>query len=293
MSCLPTISCNREGKCLMCITPKKTGWVSAQVHVGSPPRDPSPLRQAVDGPSLEEMLAPEIPTRRRANAFVPPAPKSGDFVVPNPQLYHVDRVFMDFLNPGNQQGWKIHVSAPSDYELSPAYRGLLEGLQAKKVPHKYIKSRDFMRKAMNTHETQTGKFLTIYPDNEKQLREIVALTDGTLDPMNFLTSPRVPGDKPMSERNKISIRYGGLTSPVIVKPEKLGEEGANRKVENYMIDPRNVYKPEGIRDPFDPTSRGEDGWVGRDVGVLFKASGGGYDVTINDKAEVIDRGTVQ
>ena len=62
--------------------------------------------------------------------------------------------------------------------------------------------------------------LTIYPDNEKQLREIVALIDGTLDPMNFLTSPRVPGDKPMSERNKISIRYGGLTSPVIVKPEK-------------------------------------------------------------------------
>lgn len=279
-------------------TPPPARSASPDFHVGGPPPAKSPIMEALEGPALEEMLAedePPVRARGRANAYRPPARATGEFVVPNPDLYHKDRAFQDYLAPKNQQGWKIHVPAPSSYELSAAYRGLFAELQTRKIPHKFVRSRDFMQQQMDSGPyavTQAGKFLTIYPDDEKQLLETVAYIDATLDPLNFLSSPRTPGDKPVGERNKISVRYGALTGRLVVKAEKADEEGANRSVENYARDSREVYKPEGIRDPFDPESEGADGWIESDVGLRETERRGMISLQIISDDKVVDSGIV-
>ncbi len=172
---------------------------------------------------------------------------------------------MVFGSPSNFQGWKIHVTAPQTYELSDEYKQIFIDLQNANVPHKYVQMREFMRDEMNGHQTQKGKFLTIYPDDTDQLLSWVTNIDLQLTSTNFVLSPFAPGERKVGSKNLLTIRYGGLVSPFILDPDKLDEDDASHDIRNYQRDVRDGYKPDAVNDPFlQEAHDGLDGWLPRE-----------------------------
>jgi serine/threonine protein kinase len=107
-----------------------------------------------------------------------------------------------------EQGWKIHVTATLEESQS-----LLERVAhiciEQKVTFKHLKDRDsFLRmNAKDANRASSGKFITIYPINNKHFVELLdIISDATKD---FKKGPYILNDKRWKDSN-VFYRYGGF-----------------------------------------------------------------------------------
>jgi hypothetical protein len=162
--------------------------------------------------------------------------------------YHLDRIFLDYLSPTHDVGWKLHVVKPQtlsvdDPGLPKNYLNLLRVLYVKKIPHKLVRNLAGIA-LMERNPTQRGKFITIYPIDNDQLKRVPELIEAP-------TNPIATGDLPVGARGLTTARWGGLTSQYAVDRD------------NQLIDDdRNAGpKPDWVKNPFNPGSEGAEGWV--------------------------------
>lgn len=147
------------------------------------------------------------------------------------------------------EGWKIHVAAPNGAS-TPEHAALLAELRAQDVPHKFVGTK--AEYAAMTGEQQ-GKFITIYTNNADELRARVGLVNSVMRETDIDRGQQAPTDYSVG---KATIRYGASEGKKIYKPETLAGREDPKLPSAYMDDVRDQYKPDHIRNPFDPQSGG-------------------------------------
>lgn len=110
-------------------------------------------------------------------------------------------------NPLQYQGWKIHISA-SNNNYFDILLIVIPYIVSLNVSFKVVSEngRNTML-SKNFPREQTGKFITIYPQNTVQCRAIISFLNKSL---KKYTGIPVLTDKRISENNEISIRYGAF-----------------------------------------------------------------------------------
>ena len=168
--------------------------------------------------------------------------------------YREDRIFLDFgPKPAYDVGWKLHIVKPNglsvnNYKLPPTYLRLLSYLRDEGIPHKIVANLANLAE-MERNPSQIGKFITIYPENTAQLTGLVDLIESTI-PENA-TNPCAVEDHQVGARGLVGARWGGLTSEFSV-------DQAGHIIDD---DRKAAFCPDWVRNPFDPTSHGNEGWV--------------------------------
>jgi hypothetical protein len=196
-----------------------------------------------------------VPSSRPA-APSPTQPMTVDFV--DPGIYTRDRFFLDFRSPANNVGWKLHVIKPRGLgrgldtpHLPENYQKLLRYLRVKQIPHKIVANLDGLAR-MERNSAQVGKFITIYPNDEEQLKRVADIIEALIpDNVNIAANPLAPEDQPVGARGLIGARWGGLTSEFTV------DQAGNIITDDRMAGPR----PAWVKNPFNPRSTGQEGWV--------------------------------
>ncbi len=125
-------------------------------------------------------------------------------------------VWIRILNdrfPLPKQGWKLHVSATvksATEVLGRVYPILLSNGACFKVAASY----DILVRlnAGLLGISQVGKFITIYPQNEK---EAVSLASALDRATCGLRGPAIPSDRRLNARSLVSYRYGHIAGPVV------------------------------------------------------------------------------
>ncbi|MFI5806809.1 class III lanthionine synthetase LanKC [Streptomyces sp. NPDC051561] len=106
------------------------------------------------------------------------------------------------------QGWKIHVSATLDNAQSVLER-VMEYCVPRSVAFKFVPSRYLLhaRNAKYADRSASGKFLTVYPADDAQCREVATDLDALLagEPGPYILSDLRWGEGP------VHLRYGSFT----------------------------------------------------------------------------------
>jgi serine/threonine protein kinase len=165
-----------------------------------------------------------------------------------------ESVWLSFCKQGvllPDQGWKLHLSA----DLTSAellLQRVLPLLLQQTTSFKLISSLAYLQQ-LNTGllgENQIGKFLTIYPANDKEAVALAVELD--LKTRGF-SGPQIPSDRPLRPDSLIFYRYGGFSSKISVQ-EPIGLVWpAIRTPDNRLVpDKRKVpySAPEWSEDPF-------------------------------------------
>lgn len=123
------------------------------------------------------------------------------------------------------RGWKIHVSAQPNSALKIA-KIAIPILHSHKVDGKICSSLDALRHLNflpivdSRAATQAGKFITVYPANEKAANEIAkdldkafvgAMARGEIHPYDFC---ELSGDAMLGRSGAVYVRYGGFTKKI-------------------------------------------------------------------------------
>ncbi len=106
------------------------------------------------------------------------------------------------------QGWKIHLSA--HHGTAADLLGIVVPILAEKgVEFKFASDRNILTRLLskNCERSAGGKFVTIYPANEKDFLEIAALLAQALDEFD---GPYILSDKQYPGSNVVFYRYGGF-----------------------------------------------------------------------------------
>jgi hypothetical protein len=149
------------------------------------------------------------------------------------------------------QGWKVHVSSPVEMAGTVA-AAILPKLRERKFLHKVVSDLSgYARK--DPEDTQYGKFITIYPRNDReavQIRNMLVdvLRDQNLDHLKF---PHPPGE--MKVAPGVFARYGRLTSNnLVINGRTIDKSSHLLLLPNGKIirDERGSSTPEGIQNPF-------------------------------------------
>jgi len=153
--------------------------------------------------------------------------------------------------PWPEQGWKLHVSATALSAFDVLER-TLPVLLISGARFKVINSTGRVA-ALNNGlygATQVGKFITIYPESDRQA---VQLATELEEATRGLRGPRVPSDRPLRPRSLIHYRYGAFRT----------RETSEKAIEAYdLLDPAGrltrdqrqqfyVSPPPEIGDPFE------------------------------------------
>jgi hypothetical protein len=164
--------------------------------------------------------------------------------------YEPDRVFQDYIPRGiPSEGWKLHVSADPE-SAGEVAAVALPVLREMGVAHKVVGTVDDYVNVMTG--TQTGKLVTIYPDDPTVARAVVDRLDPLLAARGF-KGPVVEGEMPLGSSGLIYGRYGGFTKGTVTDPST-GIE---------VRDVRGQVSPPWIENPFLPSSPSESsGLVG-------------------------------
>jgi hypothetical protein len=191
------------------------------------------------------------------------------------------------LEPLHDEGWKLHLPLPTSRHLCPVgayywggdsvherpclgFRSVFHYLQKISVPHKFYPTLSMLEKMKNKDPNQAGKFLTIYPNDEKQMMEVIAVIDNLLHELVCLGCFEgvtfAPNDKPVGSHRVITARYGVCTwgDNVLMKKEEIKgvineQHWGNCSINEETFKQRS-YKPDHIRDPWNKDSEGESGW---------------------------------
>ncbi len=147
-----------------------------------------------------------------------------------------------FLPTDSNQGWKIHISAT-----------ILTACEVLAIVGPYLKERDLAFKAPATLEDlsrlnsglwpgygQVGKFVTVYPSDERAFREIVPALFEMLP--RRVPAPAVPFDLRFRESN-IYYRYGSFSSNRN-EPARIQLPGGT-----FVKDDRSIAKPDWVGHP--------------------------------------------
>lgn len=114
------------------------------------------------------------------------------------------------------QGWKLHISACRESAI-PVLRACLPVLLAEDVSFKVVYTPRLLDELNQGRvwESQVGKFVTVYPENDCQaVRLAVALDQAT----NGLRGPAVPSDWQFATGSLVYYRYGGFSARLLQTP---------------------------------------------------------------------------
>jgi Lanthionine synthetase C-like protein/Protein kinase domain len=148
------------------------------------------------------------------------------------------------------QGWKLHVSASWSSATTVLERSL-DVLVRNRCAFKVARTLDYAALLSSTHYPRgsSGKFLTVYPDNDQHFRLLAAeLDQATVG----LTGPSILSDRPYRTGSLVHYRYGAfagrrvLTNDGIYQPVLRGADGT------LIKDRRDAWftPPAGVPMPF-------------------------------------------
>lgn len=157
-----------------------------------------------------------------------------------------------------RQGWKIHVSAV-EWTASDTLNRVVPLLVEDRVAFKFCSDQRMLRlsTSKNWPRTSSGKFLTVYPGDERQF---IVLVERLHQATHDLRGPYILSDRPYKDSKVVFYRYGehlgsdkvdasGERVPTIVAPD--GTTTSDRRNAFFSL-------PSWIEDPFDadaaPTS---------------------------------------
>ena len=108
------------------------------------------------------------------------------------------------------QGWKLHVGAKAETAEQIA-RALVPELKRRGIMHKVVDDLSSFAELDPRTNTQAGKFITVYPRNDREAREISRYVDDYLKNQGFHESDFIdtPGEKRVGVG--VSARYGRFT----------------------------------------------------------------------------------
>ncbi len=151
------------------------------------------------------------------------------------------------------QGWKIHLSAGYDKaELQLMINTACDYLFANNICFKVTNSYEewLIKNSKSADRVSAGKFITIYPQNETQFKQIVEKLKILLQP--YKIGPYILSDKRYQETN-IYYRYGGFKE---IKNNN-GELCIRDQQGNLIPDERLPFykKPDFVEDPFEKATK--------------------------------------
>ncbi len=167
-------------------------------------------------------------------------------------------VWRDYLGASPKripnQGWKLHVSASVDNADDIAKR-VLPILRERGVSHKVATDLKFYASELNKPgNTQAGKFIVVYPKDEKEAVEIQKAIAEALKGVDPKTLPVVKDE--VNPSPGVFARYGinrGRTDGQYVDANGVPTGIKENRQEAY---PRNL-----VRNPFDPASQGKPAFI--------------------------------
>ncbi len=107
-----------------------------------------------------------------------------------------------------EQGWKLHIAA-SEESMQLVLNQVLPVLLTQMVSFKVIESQASLAR-MNeglAGLSQIGKFITIYPYNDKEAIRLATTLD---EVTRGLSAPAIPSDRPLHPGSLVYYRYGGF-----------------------------------------------------------------------------------
>lgn len=234
-----SMTVSRDPKAGFCLF---AGLISAAALVAGPPAHPAPPDQAC---TMENSDVPSSVFSRREHArdvheqMIRRIQKE----MRSSEGYEFDRFYLGYIKtPIRPQGFKLHVSA-TDRNAAEIAGIVLPLLREMRVNHKVV--RTVNEYVMIATGSQRGKFITIFPDSDRQAAEIAQRIDSLLreycyDKTDFWA---VPNEKPLGTTGAVSTRYGQFTNqyPGLIKPDG-----------SIVPDERGIsWKPDWVSDPFE------------------------------------------
>ncbi|MEU6273275.1 class III lanthionine synthetase LanKC [Streptomyces populi] len=106
-----------------------------------------------------------------------------------------------------EQGWKIHISATFD-TAADILRATVEHLAPQRVKFKFLRSESVLRRrsAKNGDRSASGKFITIYPESDRQTEELLHSLD---DLIGGQPGPYILSDLRW-KKGPLYVRYGAF-----------------------------------------------------------------------------------
>lgn len=117
------------------------------------------------------------------------------------------------------QGWKVHISARVENAGNVA-ETVLPILQERGIVHKVVSDVDAYRNLLaRPNNTQVGKFITFYPRNEEEAREISRILSAALERRGFSSNDFIPvaGESPSGLG--LYARYGKIVDQNLIGPD--------------------------------------------------------------------------
>ncbi len=186
------------------------------------------------------------------------------------------------------QGWKIHVSATLG-NSAPVLATTARLLAERRVPFKFVADKTllFLVNGKRWNRGGAGKFITVYPADDGQCRDLLACLD---DALTGYSGPYILSDRRYRDGSPVHYRYGGFR-PL----KRLAVDGRPVHViaapgDTWVDDDRTPYfhLPPGLADPFaapEPVDREaasdgpaalKDGRYRIESALAFSNSGGVY-----------------
>lgn len=196
-------------------------------------------------------------------------------------------------------GWKIHVSSKVQ-DAEEVIGIVVETLKERRVAFKFCSDRWLLRLTFNKNASrvQAGKFVTIYPGNESEFREIL---EELHRKTTHLSGPYVLTDRPYLDSQVLFYRYGEHAGEFRLSPYGNRISGFHLADGSWFTDSRSpgFLLPPGIVDPFgvppDEDDPDEDGVLLNNryqvtSALKFNALGGVYEgVDTESGKEVVIR----
>lgn len=220
-------------------------------------------------------------------------------------IYKVETDWIYMLNKNEQdppdQGWKIHITS-IPREAQEILYVVSKYLIINQISFKFVPTVDKLieKNAKNANRAGSGKFITIYPHNEKifikLLNELQDLTK------HYTNGPYILNDKQWKNSN-IFFRYGGFKEMLLKKDGQYID--AIKDPKGNLVPDKRVpyyYLPDFVKEPIEIQQENKkvDSSEFLELNkykisstIMFNNSGGIYRATRNDTSCVLKEGRPQ
>lgn len=136
-------------------------------------------------------------------------------------------IYFNRVNNLPLQGWKIHINATEE-SLFKICKVVLPYLDKYNISFKIVKRKEWIR-ILNQHETQRGKIITIYPQDNLLALSTALDLDELFQKANFSPDSFCPPpfELPLGKTGALTTRYGALAVPDehLFHIQRLNEDG--------------------------------------------------------------------
>jgi serine/threonine protein kinase len=139
------------------------------------------------------------------------------------------------------QGWKIHASACMD-DAEAILDTVWDYCVPRRIPFKFLPGREtlFLANAKYAHRGSSGKFVTVYPEDEDQCERVLTELGGLLKGRD---GPYILSDLRWAD-GPLHIRYGAFADRYCVSPEGTVEQAVEDPSGRLVPDVRGpVFRP--------------------------------------------------